>query len=198
MDREGLSPLDEARLFETMIDKGLAKTNEELSALLQQNITRIKRLRRLGAGPRIVKDAIGVGLMVAVSVDADGKEARELRRLDQMAAIAFVRLHEHLKKTQPKKAEDRLERAVRRALAGNWSVKRTEDHVDRVMNGGEDEPATGKLEPSTPAAEGLFTKTSRRFVVDLARLKAASDEQLAALKAAMAQLVTREPEPGSP
>ena len=188
VNREALTPLDEARALEAMVEKGLAKTNDELASLLQQNVARVKRLRRLFTAPAVVKDAVGSGLMVSIGAGDAGNEKKELRRLDLHAALSFVRLHEHLRKTQPRKADERTERAVRRALAGNWSVRRCDDFVEGVLAGRE-EQAEGDEAVDGP----VFSQSPRRFAVDLDRLKAATGVQRQALRVAFDALLATEP-----
>ena len=181
--RAALSPLDEARALENMVEKGLARTNEELAALVQQPVVRIKRLRRLVAAPAVVKDAVAGGLMVVVGSDEAGKERKELRRLELMAAISFIRVFEHLKKTQPKKAEERTETAVRRALAGGWNLRRCEDHAQSLIYGREE------AGPKSVEEEPLFARTLKQFAINLARLKDATAEQRGALQQALAEIL---------
>jgi ParB/RepB/Spo0J family partition protein len=187
--RAGLTPLDEARALEAMVEKGLARTNEELATLVQQAASRIKRLRRLVAAPTSVKDAVSAGLMVCVGEDADGKEKRELRRLELNSALAFIRLHEQLKKTQPKKADERTEVALRRALGANWSVRRCENHVEALLAGREAEVGEVEAEAASVQSTRVFSQTPRRFVIDVSKLQAASVEQLAEVKAAVGVLL---------
>ena len=179
--RAALTAVEEGGALQAMVDKGLARTNDELAALLQQPVARIKRLRRLVAGPRVIRDAVDAGFMVALGTDADGTERRELRKLELNSALCFVRLHEHFKAAAPKKADERIERVIRKGLAGNWSVRRCETFVESTIAGREIEPSTD----SSPAQAALFTETKRRFVVDLALASTASAQQLAELRGAL-------------
>jgi ParB/RepB/Spo0J family partition protein len=181
--RAALTAVEEGTALQAMVDKGLARTNEELASLVQQPVARIKRLRRLVTGPRIIRDAVDAGFMVPLGADADGTERRELRRLEFNSALAFVRLHEHFKGSSPRKADERVERAIRKALAGNWSVRRCEAFVEGLIEGRdvEPEPATD----SSPPRAALFTETKRRFVVDLSLAASATTAQLAELRGAL-------------
>ncbi len=179
--RSALTPVEEGRALQAMVDKGLAQTNEELATLVQQPVARIKRLRRLVAGPRVIRDAVDAGCMVTLGTDPDGTERKELRKLELNSALCFVRLHEQYKLTSPKKADDRIDRAIRKALAGNWSVRRCETFVESAIAAPESsEPITD----SHRLQADLFTETKRRFVVDLWLAASASDEQLAEVRAA--------------
>ena len=192
VNREALTPLDEARALEGMVEKGLASTNEELANLLQQKVARVKRLRRIFTAPTAVKDAVSSGLMVGIGSDPEGKERKELRRLDLHAALSFVRMHEHLRKTQPRKADERTERAVRRALASNWSLRHCDDYVDGILAGREEHPELTKGD-----AEPIFSQSVKRFAVDVSRLKNATESQRQALRSAFEALLKVESGPAS-
>ena len=79
--REGLTPVEEGRALEKMIDAGLAKTNEELAALTSQPLIKIRRLRRVAKAPKVIKDAIDSGLMVPVGKTEDGTPMEARRSL---------------------------------------------------------------------------------------------------------------------
>ena len=187
--RSALTPVEEGRALQAMVENGLAQTNEDLAALVQQPVARIKRLRRLVAGPRVIRDAVDAGFMVVLGTDADGTERRELRKLELNSALCFVRLHEQFKLAAPKKADERIDRVIRKALAGNWSVRRCETFVEATIAGREPEPITD----SAPVQAALFTETKRRFVVDLALAASASAEQLAEVRAAFERALASEP-----
>ena len=187
--RSALTPVEEGRALQAMVDNGLAQTNEDLAALVQQPVARIKRLRRLVAGPRVIRDAVDAGFMVTLGTDADGKERRELRKLELNSALCFVRLHEALKLAAPKKADERIDRVIRKALAGNWSVRRCESFVEATIAGREPEPVTD----SSPVHASLFTETKKRFVVDLSLAASASAEQLAEVRAAIERALAAGP-----
>lgn len=187
--RSALTPVEEGRALQAMVENGLAQTNEDLAALVQQPVARIKRLRRLVAGPRVIRDAVDSGFMVTLGTDADGTERRELRKLELNSALCFVRLHEAFKLAAPKKADERIDRVIRKALAGNWSVRRCETFVEATIAGREPEPITD----SAPVQAALFTETKRRFVVDLSLAASASAEQLAEVRAAFERALASEP-----
>lgn len=187
--RSALTPIEEGRALQAMVDSGLAQTNEDLAALVQQPVARIKRLRRLVAGPRVIRDAVDSGFMVVLGTDADGTERRELRKVELNSALCFVRLHEAFKLAAPKKADERIDRVMRKALAGNWSVRRCETFVEATIAGREPEPITD----SAPVQAALFTETKRRFVVDLSLAASASAEQLAEVRAAFERALVSGP-----
>lgn len=195
--RAQLTPLEQARSIKQMLDAGLVKSNDEAAALLALPARTVQRLLRLARAPRFITDATDSGVMVVTGVDSDGKERKELRRIELMLALQFQALFEHLSKTKPRVAEERTEAAMRRALAGNWSLRRTEEYVQGIQRGKADADAAAEsAEPgaaeagSTEAVEAaVFDRTPRRFVVDLSRLKAATASQREALRAAFAAVL---------
>lgn len=187
--RTGLTAVEEGRALEKMVDAGLARTNEELAALTSQPLIKIRRLRRVAKAPKVIKDAIDSGLMVAVGRAEDGTPMEARRSLDLMAGLQFISLHEYLTKTKPKQADERVAGVVRRALAQNWSLRRTEEFVKGVLDGRASPDDASTSEQNTPAEAPVFERSARRFVVDLSRLTAASDEQRTGLRAAFEALL---------
>lgn len=186
--RSALTALDEAMALERMFAEGLVTTNDALSELTGQPLPRIKRLRRLAQAPTIVKDGVSKGVSVVVETTADGKERREVRRLDLMAALSFQRLWEHLAKDNPKKADERTGAALKRSLEENWGKKRVEDYVAGVLDGS-DKQADSPSEPSPSAAVPLFTRTAKRFVVEIPKGGKASPSKVTELKKAIEALL---------
>lgn len=181
MGRSALSPLEEAVHLARMLAEGMATSAEELSAKVGQPLPRLRRLLRLAAAPAVVKDALG-GLMVVVGKGDDGKEVRERRALDLMAAIGFQRLWQHLQKTSTtKKADERTDRLIRKSLAGNWSKARVEAYVEELVSG---KAKAEDLDQVEEAVAPLFSRTARRFVIELPKA-GASREQLEALRGAV-------------
>lgn len=180
--REGLTIVEEARALERMVDTGMAKTNEELAALVNQELPRIKRLRRIGRAPKWLKDAVDGGVLVVTGESAEGAEIRERRSLELMSALQVLVLFEHLQKINPKKAVERSEKFMERVLSQSWGFRRIEAAVKSVVEGkGGDEIGE---EPPVDAVIPLFASTAKRFTIDVARLEGASPEQLEALDAA--------------
>lgn len=191
--RSALTALEEAEAINRMFTDGLATTTEELAALINQPARRVARLRKLLQAPPVVRQATSTGLQVVVGRDADGGDIKELRRLDLFDALAYQRLFEHfLTKTKSAKvATTRTEKAVRRALAGNWSSKRNETFVQAVIEGKakvSDASEDGVTPDATEAA--LYVSTPARFSFDPRKLKAASTAQLTDLRAAFEALLT--------
>lgn len=181
MGRSALSPLEEAVHLARMLGEGMAPSAEELATKVGQPPARVRRLLRLAAAPAVVKDALG-GLMVVVGKGDDGKEVRERRALDLMAAIAFQRLWQHLQKASTtKKADERTERLIRRSLAANWSKARVEAYVEELVSG---KAKAEDLDHVEETVAPLFSRTARRFVIELPKA-GASKEQLEALRGAV-------------
>lgn len=181
--RSGLTAVEEGRALERMMDAGLATTNEQLAALTCQSLVKVRRLRRVAKAPKAIKDAIDTGLLVPVGKAEDGSVIEARRTLDLMAGLQLVSLHDHLSKTKPKQAEERVLGVVRRALSQNWSLRRTEDFVRDVLGGKDsnegDEPRSSASEPAP-----IFERSPKRFTVDLGRLREASAVQREALRSA--------------
>lgn len=191
--RENLSILDTAMAVSRMLDDRLYETVEAAAVALGKSITRIKDLRRLSRGSVVVKQAVGAGLRVVVGSNDDGTERQEVRRLEFAHALAFLSVHDHLVRqgVAVRKADSRIEAAMRRALAANWSSKRTEEYARDIIKG------EAKLEDvdADAAPESLFTDTTSRFSIDKRRLKGASASQRTALQAALTALLAG---PGQP
>lgn len=193
--RENLSVLDTAMAIARMLDDKLYESIEAAAAALGKSVTRVKDLRRIGRAPAVLKQAVGTGLRVAVGTNDDGSERTELRRLDFAHALAFLSIHEHLGKegVPQRKVDARVEGAIRRALAANWSSKRTEEYARDVIKG------KAKLEDAGGAASDeatpVFADTPTRFSIDKRRLQSATAAQRADLLAALALILE---EPGQP
>lgn len=190
--RSGLTAIEEAVAINKMFTDGLASTTEEMAALINQPARRVTRLRKLLQAPPVVRQATSTGLQVVVGRDADGGEVKELRRLELFDALAYQRLFEHFlgKSKSPKVATARTEKAVRRALAGNWSSKRNETFVQAVIEGKAkvtEGPDDGDGAAAVEAA--IYASTPARFSFDPRRIKSASPAQLADLRAAFEALL---------
>lgn len=191
--RSGLTSVEEGRALEKMVDAGLARTNEELAGLTSQPVARIRRLRRICKAPKFIKDAIDVGLIVNTGKSVDGAAVDERRHLELMAGLQFVSLYEQLQKTKPHKAEERAASAVRRSLAQNWSLRRVEEFVQGVAAGKGASEGDASEEDGGAEEVCIFERTARRFVVDVPRLSAATDEQVARLRVALEALISERP-----
>jgi len=134
LQRDDLSPLDAAAGLLRFLEEHHLST-EALARRTGLEMDRVKRLLRLARAPKVVQDACHVGVMV----DAGTAEApkRERVRLELMAALEFVKLHAHVMKTAPKKADDRTARAIERALSERWAFRRIQSFCRGVVAGTE-------------------------------------------------------------
>jgi hypothetical protein len=120
-----------------------SKTTKDIAARTGQNEQRVRRLLRLEGAPAVIKEGVTAGLLVPVgeaSGGSDGdkpRERREHRRLDLLAAIELIRLHEHWFKKKPKAAEERTAAAIRRALGEGWGFRRIQAFVEATLAGRE-------------------------------------------------------------
>lgn len=193
--RENLTILDTATAIARMLDDKLYESVEAAAAALGKSVTRVKDLRRIGRAPAVLKQAVGSGLRVTVGANEDGSERTELRRLEFAHALAFLSIHEHLTRegVAQRKVDSRVEGAIRRGLAANWSSKRTEEYARDVIKGRAtlDDSPTVAGDAVTP----VFADTPTRFSIDKRRLQAATAVQRAELRAALAVFLE---EPGQP
>lgn len=182
--RANLTLLEEANHLSRMLGEGHASSPKELAEKLGQPLNRVERLLRLAKSAAVVKDALG-GLMVVVGKDGEGKEQKERRSLDLMAALAFQRLWTHLQgSSSVKKADERTERSIRRALAGNWNKARIEKFVDDIVKGkARPDTLDGDGAPEEQGVVALFTKTPKRLVFEVPK-SAPTPAQLEAARAA--------------
>lgn len=188
--REDITPLEEARHIERMLDESLATSTEELAPLLGQPLNRVKRLRTFAKAAAFIKDATEAGVPVSP------ESTERTRRLDLLAALEFSKLHKHLKERRPKDADERVEKAMRRSLVENWGLRRVEQFVEDAITGrgtsSDDAEAGPTRDRATRTVSRLFQCSAKRFVVDLAKAATASAEELAelrrSLEAALAEL----------
>jgi ParB/RepB/Spo0J family partition protein len=176
--RADLTPLEEAIALLKIKDLTGAASAKELAVAVGQNEQRVRRLLRLADAPKVVKDAVTTGILVEVERgEADGSPGRrERRRLDLLAAIEFVRLHDHILERKPATAEERVGAAIRRALGDAWGLRRIQEHVERAISGREPEEGAGTKGPSSPAP--ILERLRDRIVVFPARATSASRDQL--------------------
>lgn len=186
--REGLTIMEEARSLDRMVELGMATTNEELAALTDQELARVKRLRRIGRAPKWLKEALDSGVLVVTGEAADGTETRERRSIDLMSGLQVLMLFEHFQKTSPKKAEERASNFMKKALAQNWSFRRVEAAAKASIEGRAVENEDG-ADQAPSASRPVFSQTSKRFTIDSARLRSATAAQLAELQEAITTLI---------
>ena len=142
VQREALSPVEEASALARIKELVGATTAKEVAQSVGQPERRVRRLLRLNDAPAIIKESISQGVLVdteraavATAAEASGRARREHRKLDFIGALEFLRLHEHWFKEKPKSADERIGKAVRRALTEGWGVRRIQDFVDGIITG---------------------------------------------------------------
>lgn len=204
MQRADLSPLDAAA--------GLARLQElnpelkgarEIAAATGLQADKVKRLLRLNEAPSVVKEGVsGVRVTVQGGAEGEGGERKERRSLELLSALEFRRLHEFLLKRATanlsvdedagkwrrasQQVDERVRRAVERALEGGWGLRRIEGYVEKLMEGrdaeAEAEAVAAPPERATPAA---FARSEKQLVVHLRRLEGMAEEERVALRTAM-------------
>ncbi len=209
--REALTLVDDADALARLFELGVGTTAGELAKKTGQAERRVRRLLRLAEAPQLVKVFVSKGVLVEVAGSGETPK-RERRALDLMGALEFFRLHAHHRHTKATTADDRTRTAITRALTENWSLRRIQKEVDRVLHkqtagaadGDEGNTArsvpptdqgTDELDPGTraseqlshqaaaePASEDVCSSSSDRFTLYLSRLRAASRAQLEAAR----------------
>ena len=148
LERANLTALEEADAVAAFAERESLPA-EKVANELAMKLERVKRLLQLHDAPEVLRRAMTKGLMVEVEPPSgEGERARREHRTvsDLTAAIEFVRLYNHYKRTKPKKADVFLERDLERALIAEWSVRRIAEYRAQVMD--------GKVKPGAGPAEG--------------------------------------------
>jgi ParB/RepB/Spo0J family partition protein len=208
VQREALSPVEEAAALSRIKDLVGAATAKEVAQSVGQPERRVRRLLRLNDAPAIIKDGITHGVLVDAAcagtntAASSDKPRREHRKLDFIGALEFLRLHEHWFCEKPKTADERVSLAVRRALAEGWGVRRIQDFVEGIISGRKTpeaigpEPRATKAVPSrvdtTPTEAGprlpLMELSPSLFFVRPPRLADATTAELKALSEELRRL----------
>jgi ParB-like chromosome segregation protein Spo0J len=193
LQRDDLSPLD-AALGLVRFQEAQELSTEALAKRTGLELDRVKRLLRLARAPKVIQDACHQGVLVdqvdergAVKLLPSGNPKHERNRLDLMAALEFARLHAHVVKSSPKKADERTTRAIQRALSERWSFRRVQAFCKSVV-AGEERDAGGEVQATTSDPGPLFSD-GPELRIRRAQLKDAAPEQRAALLALLTVLV---------
>jgi ParB/RepB/Spo0J family partition protein len=177
LQRDDLPPLDSA-LALARFQEAHGLSTEALAKRMGLEPDRVKRLLRLARAPKVVQDACGEGVLVSPPGAADSSK-RERARLDVMAALEFSRLHAQEVKDSPKKADERVARAIERALAEHWTLRRIQNHCRAAIAG----DAASKVESPKSRGEAptrpLFTDGDELRVRRKAIDGATAEERLA-------------------
>jgi ParB/RepB/Spo0J family partition protein len=186
IQRDDLPPLD-AALALTRFQESRGLSTEALAKRMGLEPDRVKRLLRLARSPRVVQDACGAGVLVDVAGGGEGAK-RERVRLDVMAALEFAKLHGHVARESTKKADDRVSRAIERALQGRWPLRRVQTFCKKAIAGEADVPT----EAAAPAARPLFLDGDT-LQVFRSRLGGATAEELGDLREVLTRLLAELP-----
>jgi len=202
-DRADSSPVDQgASLAQLQEQENLTIT--QLADGMGWEENRVKRLLRAARTAQVIRDGMTKGLMVPLVADdgqplttPSGRAKQEHRHLDLMAALEFDSLLSHwTRRSTPAKAEERVHKAILRALQEGWSFRRiqefcreaktdrrglTQDHANNAGAGDESSPA-----PATPTP---FRNDEHQLVVYRSRLGGASLEQKHELRVLLAGLL---------
>lgn len=173
---------------------------------------RAKRLLRLNGCPEFIKAAVSKGLMVPLFdeegralVSEGGRERREHRSLDLMAALEFGSLFVHVERARSAAAATKkVEALVKHALEQGWPFRVIQDRCRREKErlaapqdgaaadgegsggGGEGSAEGGRSVKTGPAP---FRDDDKQLVVYRGRLAAASPAQRAELRATLESLL---------
>ena len=201
--REEFSAADAARSIHVLqaLDPQLDSA-QKVSDATGLRPRRAGRLLQLDKAPGVVQEAAD-GIMVDVAGDGEGDGAegshQELRKLELMPALEFVRLHTALsaKRSEPageaadpsgKETETYADRqtrkAIERALKEQWGFREVKRYVDKAvaaLNGSAPKKA-GR--PSAP-----FKWKNQCLRIDVKRLDALSGSQKAELRKVMEEIL---------
>ena len=186
LQRDDLSPLDAALGLLRFQDEHQLSA-EALAKRTGLEQDRVKRLLRLARAPKVVQDACHVGVMV----DAGSAEApkRERARLELMAALEFVKLHAHVMKAAPKKADERTVRAIERALTERWAFRRIQSFCRAIVSGTDLEPDAGTA--AAPAKPPPLYTDGAELRIRKDQVEAASTDERAALAGVLRALLEK-------
>ncbi len=186
LQRDELSPLD-AALGLARFQEAHQLSTEALSKRTGLELDRVKRLLRLSRVPKVIQDACHQGVLMdrvdesgEVKLHPSGKPKRERIRLDLMAALEFAKLHAHIAKARPNKADERTSRAIERALSERWSYRRIQAFCKTVLAGADEEANANATEPAPSTPAPLFTD-GPELSIRRSQLRAAAPEERIAL-----------------
>ena len=185
--REPLNPLEECAAL-VRIKALLEQTSRsevtvrDVAARVAYAPKRVERLLLLDTAPACVKNAV-TGALAVPGIQ------KEYRRLELLGAVAFVRLHKHFTRDADspatlRRAEERTEAHVKRALAEAWGLRRIEDHVKAIV-AGRAKPDAELPPAAVPGPAPLLRRDGVTLTVALGRME---DAPLAELLAAADEL----------
>jgi ParB/RepB/Spo0J family partition protein len=186
LQRDELSPLD-AALGLARLQEAHHLSTEALSKRTGLEQDRVKRLLRLSRVPKVIQDACHEGVLIdrvdessgALKLLPSGKPKHERLRLDLMAALEFTRLHAHIAKARPNKADERTSSVIKRALRERWSYRRIQAFCKAALTGGDAE--TNRNTAPVPSAPTPLFTDGAELRIRRSQLRAATPEERTAL-----------------
>jgi ParB/RepB/Spo0J family partition protein len=193
LQRDDLSPID-AALGLSRFQEAHQLSTEALCQRTGLEIDRAKRLLRLSRTPLVIQQVCHDGVLVEqrdehgnAKVLPSGKPKHERIRLDLMAALEFAKLHAHVAKLAPKRADERTGRAIQRALAERWSFRRVQAFCRAAVTTSDAEPAR---HPDSSGGRNLALFTDgTELRIRRTALQSASPEERTALLGILRRLV---------
>lgn len=188
--REDLTPFEEAESIASHMEIAGLASAKDVARELNIDAKRVTRLLRLNGAPPYIRQALERGLALETTFESpDGavSKRKEKEKLDLLASVEWIRLHEHLV-NQGKKLDavaamltPRMEESVR----DRWSFRRVKDYVDGRIAGRKEKPE-GSATKQAPAA---FTREKDQLTIRLGRLNALDEGAREALRAQLAEVL---------
>jgi ParB/RepB/Spo0J family partition protein len=190
VQREDISPLDcAAALMRLRAMHPEMHAIEEIAREVGISPDRVKRLLRLHAAPQVIKDAVSKGINVRVEADPDEDssetsptETMETRRLEVYSALEFAKLHTYWSSTPEVvstegTADERIAALIQQALKQEWSVRRVQTVVAKLIRGEADSPKPNERAP--------FNASAKKVVIYHSRLSEMNEAQKAELRSVL-------------
>jgi ParB/RepB/Spo0J family partition protein len=202
-DRAESSPVDQGTSL-AQLQEQENLTIAQLADGMGWEENRVKRLLRAARTAQVIRDGMTTGVMVQLFGDdgeplttPTGHAKQEHRHLDLMAALEFDSLLVHWsRQSTPRKAEERVHKAIVRALQEGWSFRRIQDFCREAKTNRRDESHGrakngGAVEESSPAppTPAPFRNDERQLVVYRSRIGQASPEQKHELRVLLTNLL---------
>ena len=191
--RDDLSPLD-AALDLSRFQEALQLSTEGLTKRTGLELDRVKRLLRLARAPKVIQEACHQGVLVdetdehgTVRLLPSGNPKHQRNRLDLMAALEVAKLHAHVLKSSPKKADERTARAIHRALSERWSFRRVQSFCRASI--ATVEPEAVVVEAATRSTPFPLFSDGEELLIRRSDLRNAAPEERTALRLLLTALV---------
>src|ERR671930_644431 len=145
-DRADSSPVDQGTSL-AQLQEQESLTIAQLADGMGWDENRVKRLLRAARTAPVIRDGMTKGIMVPLLADdgqqlttPTGRAKQEHRHLDLMAGLEFDSLLVHWsRRSTPRKAEERVHKAIVRALQEGWSFRRIQDFCREAKTDTRDE-----------------------------------------------------------